>query len=230
MTCDHRMGYAPAAGEAWSGLEIDRWCTGWGEACGQDSRPVREVEPRRWVGTQCMTQADLDAHQLDIQAGRLGLPMFHVEQPGVLVFYDGRSACEPQAYEMAACGQGVLDMTEGMGAKALREALAALRAKEDLVRSHPPMSHYQYEDDLRHLLALRANVEREAVRCPPPPVNANAYHAQQIAAKEEEEAMQAAAHARSLGAQHQERMRKRNAEVAACVASGQAGWVDAHGG
>ncbi len=241
MTCDHRMGYAPAAGEAWSGLEIDRWCTGWGEACGQGSEPVREVEPRRWVDTQCMTKSDHAAREREIQAGHLGLPMFHVEQPGVLVYCgavegvfhveqleDAKQWITSDAMQPAACP----DMTQGMGAKALREALAALKAKEDLVRSAPPMSRQQYEDDLRHLLVLRDNVEREAVRCPPPLVrvgrspeaNANEY-ANEYAAKVQAMQAEAAAHARQMGEQHAGRMRKRQVPTAEV---GRLGLDDAH--
>jgi hypothetical protein len=238
------MGYAPAAREDWTGLDCDSWGPAdmAADACGQSTQDV--YTPRRWVGTQCMTQADKDAHQLDIQAGRLGLPMFHVEQPGVLVLMPegpGGQWYEQQIreHEHMRCEHaresrlGLLDfapggranpapdMTEGMGAAALREALAALKYKEDLVRSAPPMSRHQYEQDLRNLDALRANVEREAMRCPPPLVNANDYYAQQIAAKQAE----AAAHARQMGEQHAGRMRKRQMPTAEV---GRLGLDDAH--
>jgi hypothetical protein len=69
-----------------------------------------------------------------------------------------------------ACGQSQQDVIEGMQGNRLRKALQDLKAKEDLVRSAPPMSRQQYEEDLRHLLVLRDNVERESRRCPPPAV------------------------------------------------------------
>jgi hypothetical protein len=113
MTCDHRLGYEPATQEDWSGLECDRYAYGWGEAradaCGQSTQ---ERAPRRWVGLTNMTKSDHEGRDRDVQAGRLGLPMFHVEQPGTLVY----------------CGS---DMISGMQGKALSAALALLGREAD---------------------------------------------------------------------------------------------------
>jgi hypothetical protein len=118
MTCDHRLGYEPATRENWSGLECDWFTYGWGEAvadaCAQEKCPA----PRRWIGLTCMTKADQDARQHDVQAGRLGLPMFHVEQPGTLVY----------------CGS---DMISGMQGKALSAALERLREAAAVIAHDP---------------------------------------------------------------------------------------------
>lgn len=213
MTCDHRMGYAPAASEDFNGLLTDDWWMrpmGW--ECDTPADACDQPAPRRWVGTQCMTQGDRDAQEQERAAGHLGLPLFHVEQPGVLVYcgsgvnpaptlQEMHEAAAEQAKQMAkehearmhakaaaeharesrlglldfapggrACGQSQQDVIEGMQGNRLRKALQDLKAKEDLVRSAPPMSRAQYEEDLRSLLVLRDNVERESRRCPPPAV------------------------------------------------------------
>jgi hypothetical protein len=114
MTCDHRLGYAPAASPDFNGLVTDDW---WlrpmeggearADACGQ--------RRRRYVDPACMTKGDHEGHERDLQAGRLERPVFHVEQPGTLVFYD------PPVE---------VDMIQGLEAAALSAALKRLREAE----------------------------------------------------------------------------------------------------
>jgi hypothetical protein len=76
------MGWPPAAGEDYNGLfhvEQPEAADAPADACG-----VRLV--RRYVNPGCMTRSDHEGHERDLQMGRLGLPVFHVEQPGVLVY------------------------------------------------------------------------------------------------------------------------------------------------
>jgi hypothetical protein len=109
-----------------------------------------------------MTKGDHEARERDQQMGRLGLPMFHVEQPGVLVFYDGRSACEPQAYEMAACGQGQSDMIQGLEAKDLSEALAALREAELAAAHEAAAAHARSMGEAHQQRMLKLQAEAHA--------------------------------------------------------------------
>ena len=137
MARDHMLGYWPATQEDWSGLEADRYAYGWGEA--RMGEGPREVAPRRWIGLTCMTKADQDARQHDVQAGRLGLPVFYVEKPGVLVLTpEGPGALwykeqvrghEHARHAPVPAAMTQADMISGMQAKDLSEALAVLRKR-----------------------------------------------------------------------------------------------------
>lgn len=146
MTRDHLMGYAPAAAEDFTGLECDyNLAYGWAD---EPCRAVREPEPRRWVGPQCMTRSDHEAHRRDVQSSRL----FHVEQ-GVL---------------LCAAGQ---DVIEGMSPSALEVALLALKEAEEAVRLHPPMSHAAHDADVLHLERLRQTVKHAMHEGTPAPTS-----------------------------------------------------------
>ena len=181
----------------------------------------REVQPRRWVNPRCMTPGDHEGHERDQQMGRLGLPMFHVEQPGVAVFYT--SPCEPMPVPVETGREGRPDMIQGMQAKALSEALAALREAERSAMG--VMTRAQEERAAQIIASMRATVAKlvgntclsKASEWPfPEDANLKAQH----------EA--AAAHARSMGEAHQQRMLDLQAQAHACVGmqQGDSGWRD----
>ena len=72
MTCDHRMGWPPAANEDYNGLfhvEQPEAASMPADACGQRVF-------RRYVDPTCMTKSDHEGRERDVQAGRFGLPLF----------------------------------------------------------------------------------------------------------------------------------------------------------
>lgn len=150
MTCDHRMGYAPAARGDWSGLEIDGYAYGWSEMRG-DWVEARAPRPRRrYIGLTHMTKSDHAGRERDLQAACAAV--FHMEQPGTLVYYT--SPCEPVPVPVET------DMIQGLDAKALSDALAVLREAEEEAAAKQAEAHARAmgEAHQQRMLKLQAEV------------------------------------------------------------------------